>query len=133
MNDSSSVAAFKESGESRGFHKVTTPQIPVANATVPFSSSKKTGVSTFSKKKSTAESWFSQNSSFSSSSKTTSEISLSLNPSRFRFDITQGLQLMGRFSIIVSNFLLVILLCNRWKESGHFPLSNLYESLMFLS
>ncbi len=66
-------------------------------------------------------------------STTTSEISLSQNPSTFHFDITQGLQLMGRIAIIVSNLLLVILLCNRWKESGHFPLSNLYESLMFLS
>uniref|UniRef100_A0AB39U3R8 Cytochrome c biogenesis protein CcsA n=1 Tax=Borodinellopsis insignis TaxID=3229915 RepID=A0AB39U3R8_9CHLO len=27
----------------------------------------------------------------------------------------------------------MILLLLRWKESGHFPLSNLYESLMFLS
>ena len=72
-----------------------------------------------------------QNSSFSST--TTPEISLSLNPPTFRLDISQGLQLMGRFAIITSNLLLVILLCNRWKESGHFPLSNLYESLMFLS
>lgn len=32
-----------------------------------------------------------------------------------------------------SNFSLVALLLVRWKNSGHFPLSNLYESLMFLS
>jgi cytochrome c-type biogenesis protein CcsB len=35
--------------------------------------------------------------------------------------------------MIASNILLGLLLLLRWKESGHFPLSNLYESLMFLS
>lgn len=49
------------------------------------------------------------------------------------FDVSKILQLMGRYGIIISNILLIALLCNRWKESGHFPLSNLYESLMFLS
>ncbi len=39
----------------------------------------------------------------------------------------------GRFSMICANFCLLSLLILRWKESGHFPLSNLYESLMFLS
>lgn len=39
----------------------------------------------------------------------------------------------GRFSMICANFCLFSLLILRWKESGHFPLSNLYESLMFLS
>lgn len=48
-------------------------------------------------------------------------------------DITQILQQLGHYGIVISNILLVLLLCNRWKESGHFPLSNLYESLMFLS
>jgi cytochrome c-type biogenesis protein CcsB len=43
------------------------------------------------------------------------------------------IQWMGLFGIIISNILLFVLLCLRWKESGHFPLSNLYESLMFLS
>ena len=33
----------------------------------------------------------------------------------------------------LANISLFILLTLRWKESGHFPLSNLYESLMFLS
>lgn len=36
-------------------------------------------------------------------------------------------------SIIFSNFLQIIFLCLRWVGSGHFPLSNLYESLLFLS
>lgn len=39
----------------------------------------------------------------------------------------------GRLSMICANFSLLTLLILRWKESGHFPLSNLYESLMFLS
>nr|AYQ94391.1 heme attachment to plastid cytochrome c [Chloromonas rosae] len=39
----------------------------------------------------------------------------------------------GTTLMIISNFLLMFLLIFRWKESGHFPLSNLYESLMFLS
>jgi cytochrome c-type biogenesis protein CcsB len=39
----------------------------------------------------------------------------------------------GRFLMIGANFCLLSLLILRWKESGHFPLSNLYESLMFLS
>ena len=40
---------------------------------------------------------------------------------------------MAQYGIIISNILLGLLLGLRWKESGHFPLSNLYESLMFLS
>lgn len=39
----------------------------------------------------------------------------------------------GTITMIMSNLLLMCLLIVRWKESGHFPLSNLYESLMFLS
>ena len=39
----------------------------------------------------------------------------------------------GRFFIRTSNFSLFLLLTLRWVESGHFPLSNLYESLIFLS
>nr|QIA47067.1 heme attachment to plastid cytochrome c [Colemanosphaera charkowiensis] len=37
------------------------------------------------------------------------------------------------FFMIISNLLLVLLLLVRWEISGHFPLSNLYESLMFLA
>lgn len=39
----------------------------------------------------------------------------------------------GYVGILASNFSLLFLLSLRWLESGHFPLSNLYESLMFLS
>ena len=44
-----------------------------------------------------------------------------------------AIQNLARYGIIVSNILVGLLLILRWKESGHFPLSNLYESLMFLS
>nr|WCO87408.1 cytochrome c heme attachment protein [Chlorococcum sp. KSF0227] len=40
---------------------------------------------------------------------------------------------VAKYGIFISNILLGLLLLLRWKESGHFPLSNLYESLMFLS
>lgn len=39
----------------------------------------------------------------------------------------------GRIFMSCANFCLLFFLILRWKESGHFPLSNLYESLMFLS
>jgi len=39
----------------------------------------------------------------------------------------------GTFLMFIANFSLLFLLVLRWKESGHFPLSNLYESLVFLS
>jgi cytochrome c-type biogenesis protein CcsB len=39
----------------------------------------------------------------------------------------------GRFSTIVANFLLFFILCSRWIVAGYFPLSNLYESLLFLT
>ena len=38
----------------------------------------------------------------------------------------------GKITIILANFSLFCLLLIRWKISGHFPLSNLYESLIFL-
>ena len=40
---------------------------------------------------------------------------------------------LGSIGMLISNLSLFILLLARWNESGHFPLSNLYESLMFLS
>lgn len=40
---------------------------------------------------------------------------------------------LGTLSILIANISLLALLLIRWNESGHFPLSNLYESLMFLS
>nr|AXZ97200.1 heme attachment to plastid cytochrome c [Eudorina sp. NIES-3984] len=41
--------------------------------------------------------------------------------------------LYARSCMIISNLFLVLLLLIRWEISGHFPLSNLYESLMFLA
>ena len=49
------------------------------------------------------------------------------------FNHEYDLKILGPSGILLSNFLLFFLLAIRWKESGHFPLSNLYESLMFLS
>jgi cytochrome c-type biogenesis protein CcsB len=40
---------------------------------------------------------------------------------------------IGRITMFIANFCLLSLFILRWKESGHFPLSNLYESLMFLA
>jgi cytochrome c-type biogenesis protein CcsB len=40
---------------------------------------------------------------------------------------------IGRVSMSGANLCLLSLLILRWKESGHFPLSNLYESLLFLA
>lgn len=40
---------------------------------------------------------------------------------------------IGLLGTSISNFLLLILLIVRWVNYGHFPLSNLYESLIFLS
>ena len=42
-------------------------------------------------------------------------------------------QSLGFILMILSNFLLSIFLVLRWSESGHFPLSNIYEALIFLS
>nr|YP_009105604.1 heme attachment to plastid cytochrome c [Xylochloris irregularis]AIT94290.1 heme attachment to plastid cytochrome c [Xylochloris irregularis] len=44
----------------------------------------------------------------------------------------QPLQL-GALGMKVSNLLLLCLLLFRWEENGHYPLSNLYESLIFLT
>lgn len=40
---------------------------------------------------------------------------------------------LPNYSILLSSFLQASFLCLRWITSGHFPLSNLYESLLFLS
>ena len=47
------------------------------------------------------------------------------------FDLTN--KKIGTFGMILANVSLFLLLALRWKESGHFPLSNLYESFLFLS
>jgi len=40
---------------------------------------------------------------------------------------------IGRLSTIIANLLLFFILCSRWIVAGYFPLSNLYESLLFLT
>jgi cytochrome c-type biogenesis protein CcsB len=52
--------------------------------------------------------------------------------------IETGFSLMWKFSFAkltmgIANILLFSFLITRWIESGHFPLSNLYESLIFLA
>jgi len=39
----------------------------------------------------------------------------------------------GRINVIIANILLFVVLCSRWIVAGYFPLSNLYESLLFLT
>jgi cytochrome c-type biogenesis protein CcsB len=40
---------------------------------------------------------------------------------------------IGRFSTLLASILLFFILCSRWVIAGYFPLSNLYESLLFLT
>ena len=40
---------------------------------------------------------------------------------------------IGKTSTIIANLLLFFILCSRWIIAGYFPLSNLYESLLFLT
>jgi len=40
---------------------------------------------------------------------------------------------IGRTSTLIANLLLFFILCSRWIVAGYFPLSNLYESLLFLT
>nr|UQS76282.1 heme attachment to plastid cytochrome c [Haslea ostrearia] len=40
---------------------------------------------------------------------------------------------IGRSSTLIANLLLFFILCSRWAVAGYFPLSNLYESLLFLT
>ncbi len=47
-----------------------------------------------------------------------------------RFQIGQKI---GKFSSVLANFTIFIILAGRWIFHGYFPLSNLYESLLFLS
>ena len=49
------------------------------------------------------------------------------------FSITPAFNFVGTFGIAAANISLAGLLVSRWLISGHFPLSNLYESLLFLS
>ena len=47
--------------------------------------------------------------------------------------LNRNLFFFGNLGMLFSNLCLLSLLLLRWQNSGHFPLSNLYESLMFLS
>ena len=49
------------------------------------------------------------------------------------FNKTNFLSVFGKFSTLVANGLLFFILCSRWVIAGYFPLSNLYESLLFLT
>jgi cytochrome c-type biogenesis protein CcsB len=40
---------------------------------------------------------------------------------------------LGRLTTILASILLFFILCSRWIVAGYFPLSNLYESLLFLT
>ena len=46
---------------------------------------------------------------------------------------TNGLSKIGRLGAVLANVLLFLILCSRWVVAGYFPLSNLYESLLFLT
>ncbi len=45
----------------------------------------------------------------------------------------QKIGILENIAIAICNLLLILLLTVRWIDSNHFPLSNLYESLIFLS
>ena len=49
------------------------------------------------------------------------------------FSDSKLLARIGRFSTIIANAILFFILCSRWIVAGYFPLSNLYESLLFLT
>jgi len=49
------------------------------------------------------------------------------------FKWTKNLSQVGKISAIVANILLFFILGSRWIVAGYFPLSNLYESLLFLT
>ena len=49
------------------------------------------------------------------------------------FNDSYSLSKIGRFGAIIANVILFFILCSRWIVAGYFPLSNLYESLLFLT
>ena len=53
--------------------------------------------------------------------------------SLFFFNWTNSLSKIGQISSILANIILFFILCSRWIVAGYFPLSNLYESLLFLT
>ena len=46
---------------------------------------------------------------------------------------TNTLSKIGNYCSVIANILLFFILCSRWIVAGYFPLSNLYESLLFLT
>jgi len=52
---------------------------------------------------------------------------------KFIFFPKQKYNTFGFYSLTIANLIIFIQLCLRWFESGHFPLSNLYDSLLFLA
>ena len=54
-----------------------------------------------------------------------------INLSLFRGN--KNLIKIGKWGAIIANILLFFILCSRWIVAGYFPLSNLYESLLFLT
>ena len=49
------------------------------------------------------------------------------------FNDKSYLTTLGRLSTSVATLFLFFILCSRWVVAGYFPLSNLYESLLFLT
>ena len=49
------------------------------------------------------------------------------------FSESNFLSKVGRSGTIIANIILFFILCSRWIIAGYFPLSNLYESLLFLT
>ena len=49
------------------------------------------------------------------------------------FNDKSYLSTLGRISTSIATLFLFFILCSRWIVAGYFPLSNLYESLLFLT
>ena len=60
-------------------------------------------------------------------------VNLSLFSDSSFLSIDKKVSRIGRFSTIIANVILFFILCSRWIVAGYFPLSNLYESLLFLT
>ncbi|MGD1856595.1 MAG: c-type cytochrome biogenesis protein CcsB [Leptolyngbyaceae cyanobacterium] len=60
-------------------------------------------------------------------------ITMLLYWSSLAFDRTTWLKTLGTTGMAIANLCIAALLVARWIEGGYFPLSNLYESLFFIS
>lgn len=49
------------------------------------------------------------------------------------FSNSKLLSKIGKITTIIASVILFFILCSRWIVAGYFPLSNLYESLLFLT